>query len=99
MLNFTKFVEKELTVGFRVLDCLIDIVDVLCKRQDLNRRQCFRRALESYEPMRSVLAEFERGKTVHWETTAGRSMISKNTRDWRQKGRYDFGAGLIDCQR
>jgi hypothetical protein len=60
MSGFREGVEREVTVGFRVPEYLIDIVDILCKQEDLNRSQFFRRALDSYEPMRSAIAEFDR---------------------------------------
>jgi hypothetical protein len=59
VVNFGEAHEKEVTVGFRAPEYLIDIVDILCKQEDLNRSQFFRRALDSYEPMRSAIAEFE----------------------------------------
>jgi hypothetical protein len=51
--------EKEVTVGFRVPEYLIEIVDIICQSEDLNRSQFFRRALDTYEPMRSAIAEFD----------------------------------------
>ena len=59
MVNVGETHEREVTVGFRVPEYLIDIVDILCKQEDLNRSQFFRRALDAYEPMRSAIAEFE----------------------------------------
>ena len=47
MSGFREGVEREVTVGFRVPEYLIDIVDILCKQEDLNRSQFFRRALDS----------------------------------------------------
>jgi len=60
MLGFREAVEKEVTVGFRVAEYLIEIVDILCEHEDLNRSQFLRRALDAYEPLRSAIAEFER---------------------------------------
>ena len=60
MINLGEAHEREVTVGFRVPEYVIDIVDILCKQDDLNRSQFFRRALDSYEPMRSAIAEFDR---------------------------------------
>lgn len=45
--------EKEVTVGFRMQEYLVAIVDILCEQEDLNRSQFFRRALDAYEPMRN----------------------------------------------
>ena len=59
MVNVGETHEREVTVGFRVPEYLIDIVDILCKQEDLNRSRFFRRALDAYEPMRSAIAEFE----------------------------------------
>jgi hypothetical protein len=59
-LSFREAAEKEVTVGFRVSEYLIEIVDILCRSDDLNRSQFFRRALDSYEPLRSAMSEFER---------------------------------------
>jgi hypothetical protein len=60
MVNVREIHKREVTVGFRVPEYLIDIVEILCKQEDLNRSQFFRRALDSYEPMRSAIAEFGR---------------------------------------
>jgi hypothetical protein len=60
MLGFRKAVEREVTVGFRVAEYLVEVVDILCKSEDLNRSQFLRRALDSYEPMRSAIDEFEK---------------------------------------
>ena len=60
MLGFKEAVENEVTVGFRVPEYLIEIVDIICKSEDLNRSQFLRRALDAYEPMRSAIAEFDR---------------------------------------
>jgi hypothetical protein len=56
--------DKEITVGFLVSEYLIEIVDILCKQEDLNRSQFLRRALDSYEPMRSAIAEFEKRNSI-----------------------------------
>jgi len=60
MLGFSEAVDNEVTVGFRVSEFLVEIVDILCKHEDLNRSQFFRRALDSYEPLRSAIAVFEK---------------------------------------
>jgi hypothetical protein len=60
MLGFSGVKDKEVTVGFRVPEYVIDVVDILCKSEDLNRSQFFRRALDAYEPMRNAIAEFEK---------------------------------------
>ena len=59
MVNVGETHEREVTVGFRVPEYLIDIVDILCKQEDLNRSEFLRRALGAYEPMRSAIAEFD----------------------------------------
>jgi hypothetical protein len=59
MLGFGGAEDKDITVGFRVSEYLIEIVDILCKNEDLNRGQFFRRALDAYEPVRSAMAEFD----------------------------------------
>jgi len=60
MLGFREAVEKEVTVGFRVAEYLIEIVDILCEHEDLNRSQFLRRALDAYEPLRDAIDEFEK---------------------------------------
>ena len=67
MLGFGGVRHKEVTVGFRVPEYLIEIVDILCDYEDLNRSQFFRRALDAYEPMRSAIAEFEREMSADGE--------------------------------
>jgi hypothetical protein len=52
--------EKQVTVGFRMPQVWCEIIDILCRSDDLNRSQFFRRALDAYEPMRTAIAEFER---------------------------------------
>ena len=52
--------EDEVTVGFRVPKSTVEIVDILCNCEDLNRSPFFRRALDAYEPMRGAIAEFEK---------------------------------------
>ena len=47
---------------------IVEIIDILCQSEDLNRSQFFRRALDSYEPMRSAIAEFERGMLSNVES-------------------------------
>jgi Ribbon-helix-helix protein, copG family len=48
------------TVGFRVPDYFLEIVDTLCDNEDLNRSQIFRRALQAYEPLRVIIDDFEK---------------------------------------
>ena len=60
MVKFSETAEKQVTVGFRAPEYLIDIVDILCEHEDLNRSQFFRRALDSYEPLRSAMSEFDK---------------------------------------
>jgi hypothetical protein len=60
MIGLRETDEKEITVGFRVPEYLIEIVDILCENEDLNRSQFFRRALDAYKPLRSAMSEFER---------------------------------------
>jgi hypothetical protein len=59
MLGFSGVEDKEVTVGFRVPEYVIDVVDILCRSEDLNRSQFIRRALDAYEPLRSAMSEFE----------------------------------------
>jgi len=59
MLSFSGAEDTEVTVGFRVPQVLVEIIDILCRSEDLNRSQFFRRALDSYEPLRSAIVEFE----------------------------------------
>ena len=59
MTGFNGAVDKEVTVGFRMPQFWCEIIDILCRSEDLNRSQFFRRALDAYEPMRSAVAEFE----------------------------------------
>jgi hypothetical protein len=49
MLRFSGAVDEEVTVGFRVREYVVGIIDILCDSEDLNRSQFFRRALDSYE--------------------------------------------------
>jgi hypothetical protein len=60
MINFREADDKEVTVGFRLPQYVVEIIDILCRSEDLNRSQFFRRALVSYEALRSAIAEFER---------------------------------------
>ena len=60
MLSVKETEAKEVTVGFRAPEYLIDIVDILRKHEDLNRSQFFRRALDFYEPLRNAIAEFDK---------------------------------------
>jgi hypothetical protein len=39
MFRFRETEEKEVTVGFRVPEYVIDVVDILCRSEDLNRSQ------------------------------------------------------------
>ena len=60
MIHFREPNDKEMTVGFRLPQYVVELIDILCRSEDLNRSQFLRRALESYEPLRSALADFER---------------------------------------
>ena len=60
MMSLGETAEKEVTVGFRMPQVWCEIIDILCRSEDLNRSQFLRRALDSYEPMRDAIAEFER---------------------------------------
>ena len=60
MIGFNGALDKEVTVGFRMPRFWCEIIDILCRSEDLNRSQFIRRALDAYEPMRSAIAEFER---------------------------------------
>lgn len=63
--------DKEMTVGFRLPQYVVELIDILCRSEDLNRSQFLRRALDAYEPMRSALAEFEAETQRYEERHAG----------------------------
>ena len=60
MINVREPNDKETTLGFRLPQYVVELIDILCRSEDLNRSQFLRRALDAYEPMRSAIAEFER---------------------------------------
>jgi hypothetical protein len=60
MIGLRETDEEEVTVGFRVAEYLIEVVDILCEHEDLNRSQFFRRAFDAYQPLRSAIDEFEK---------------------------------------
>jgi Arc/MetJ-type ribon-helix-helix transcriptional regulator len=59
MTHFRETDDKEATVGFRLPQYVVELIDILCKQEDLNRSQFLRRALDAYEPMRDAIGEFE----------------------------------------
>jgi hypothetical protein len=59
MINAREPNEKETTVGFRLPQYVVALIDILCKQEDLNRSQFLRRALDAYEPLRGAIAEFD----------------------------------------
>ena len=63
--------DKEMTVGFRLPQYVVELIDILCRSEDLNRSQFLRRALDSYEPMRDAIAEFEAEISAYEERQAG----------------------------
>ena len=60
MTHFRETDDKEATVGFRLPQYVVELIDILCRSDDLNRSQFLRRALDSYEPMREAIGEFDR---------------------------------------
>ena len=56
MLRVREVVEEEAGAGFCVPEYLMDIIDVLCEQEDVNRVEFSRRDWRSYEQMRSVIA-------------------------------------------
>jgi hypothetical protein len=59
MINVREPNDNEKTVGFRLPQYVVELIDILCCSEDLNRSQFLRRALGSYEPMRTAIDEFE----------------------------------------
>ena len=51
---------KKSLLDFAVAEYLIEVVDILCEHEDLNRSQFFRRAFDAYQPLRSAIDEFEK---------------------------------------
>jgi Ribbon-helix-helix protein, copG family len=60
MTHFRETDDKEATVGFRLPQYVVELIDILCRSEDLNRSQFLRRALDAYEPMRDAIGEFDR---------------------------------------
>jgi len=60
MIRFKEPNDKEMTVGFRLPQYVVELIDILCKAEDLNRSQFLRRALDAYEPLRGAIDEFQK---------------------------------------
>ena len=60
MINVREPNDKEMTVGFRLPQYVVELIDILCRSEDLNRKLISSKSFGSYEPLRSALADFER---------------------------------------
>lgn len=71
MIQFREPNDTEITVGFRLPQYVVELIDIICRSEDLNRSQLLRRALDAYEPLRWAIAEFEAEISTYEEREAG----------------------------